>query len=247
MEVDSVFSIANPYAIYYINQSFIFDESVFTKHEKKILKTSKEKSENPKSVSRYNKFKKYQERLFYSDLNELKGKYIIPMTAMSISDRLNCQKEIICPFSNQNIVTNQMLELMEEVPLEFLNQFVFWPLSPIDFMFCFGEKNQHKGILHPLEEIVNGINAETRGIGFGTIFKNNHSPKQGNFNIYAGMLEPKFAINRYKRHPQSFHEKLKKRGIKNFEEYKKECNAEASFSKKNQFGSARYHHAEQNL
>ncbi|MEM4271909.1 MAG: hypothetical protein QXD13_02390 [Candidatus Pacearchaeota archaeon] len=233
MEVDTVFSIANPFAFYYINKDFISDDKIFTGIEKQILEKAKEKAEEPKSTARYNKFLFYEQEIFNSDLHQLKGKYIIPMTAISIIDPTTGQKEIICPFSNQNIVTSKMLELLEgSIPLEFLQRFVFWPISPIDFMFCFGSKDGKKGIIHPLENIVNAVNNRINGIGFGNLFKNDYGVKQGNFNVYAGVLESRYAVNRFGRHPQSFDEKMRELGCATEQDYLDYCNASASFCRK---------------
>lgn len=233
MEVDPVFSIANPFAFYYINQDFISDEKIFSGLERAILQTAKEKAEKPSSTGRYNKFRLYEKMLFESNLDELKGKYIIPMTAICIADPTTGQKEIICPFSNQNIVTNKMLELLERgIELDFLRQFVFWPLSPIDFMFCYGEKKEKAGIVHPLEKYVITIDENTSCIGFGSLFKNNYDAKQGNFNVYAGILEHKFAVNRFNRNPQSFDQTLIELGCKTHEDYIKHISAVSSFCRK---------------
>lgn len=234
MEVDSVFSIANPFAVYYINRDFISDEKIFTSRlEKIILEKAKEKSEAPKSTARYNKYLFYEQEIFSSDLHQLKGKYVIPMTAISVIDPTTGQKEIICPFSNQNIVTSKMLGLLERpIPLKFLQRFVFWPVSPIDFMFCFGKKDDKEGIIHPLEKLVHAVDARIQGIGFGGLFKNNYETKQGNFNVYAGILEPRYAVNRFSRHPQSFDQKMKELGFSTVQDYIDYCNASASFCRK---------------
>lgn len=233
MEVDTVFSIANPFAVYYVSRDFISDEKVFAGLEKNILERAKEKADEPRSTARYNKFLFYEQEIFNSSLRQLKGKYIIPMTAISIIDPTTGQKEIICPFSNQNIVTSKMLELLEgSIPLKFLQRFVFWPISPIDFMFCFGKKEDKEGIIHPLEKLVAAVDNRIQGIGFGALFKNNYEVKQGNFNVYAGVLEPRYAVNRFGRHPQSFDQKIEELGFSTEQEYIDYCNASASFCRK---------------
>lgn len=234
MEVDTVFSIANPFAFYYINKDFIEDDSVFTGLEKRILEVALEKAEQPRSTSRYDKFLQYEKKLFESDLAELRGKYIIPMTAFAVIDPTSGQKSVICPFSNQNMVTGKMLQLLERnIPLEFLQKFVFWPISPIDFMFCYGEKEGVPGIIHPLEKIVDSVNLNAKGIGYGALFKSEEfAPKKGNFNIYAGILEPAFPINRYDRHPESFHQTLLELGCRTAKDFREYRSAVSSFCKK---------------
>ena len=228
MDVDCVFSIANPFALYYIHQDYPVDERIFTGLEKKILEIAKEKAENPKSTARYNKLWLYEKHFAECNLQELQGRLVVPMTAITIMDPVSSQKEIICPFSNQNYVTTKMQDLLDDVPLDFSSQFVFAPVSPVDFWFVSGEKDEQKGWFHPMPYLVHEVGEFVKGIGFGALEKTDYVPKQGNFNVYAGLLEPRFAVNRFNRHPESFAEALKELNVTE-ENYNDYCSAISSF------------------
>ena len=228
MEVDCVFSIANPFALYYMHQDYPIDVKIFQGLEKRILEVAQEKAANPKSTARYNKLWLYEKNFAESNLQELQDKLVVPMTAITIMDPASTQKEIICPFSNQNYVTTRMQDLLDDVPLDFSSQFVFAPISPVDFWFVSGEKDEQKGWFHPMPYLVNEVNDAVKGIGFGALHKNGYVPKQGNFNVYAGLLEPRFAINRFNRHPESFADALKDLNVTE-DTYGEYCHAISSF------------------
>ena len=170
----------------------------------------------------------YEKYFAESNLQELQGRLVVPMTAITIIDPVSTQKEIICPFSNQNYVTTRMQDLLDDVPLDFSSQFVFAPISPVDFWFVSGEKDEQKGWFHPMPYLVQEVDDTHKGIGFGALHKDGYVPKQGNFNVYAGLLEPRFAINRFNRHPESFAEALKDLNVTE-DSYGDYCHAISSF------------------
>ena len=202
-EVDTVFTIKHPYALFRIFRNIFSDHNIeeakdfepFVKKYRHIPFTSKTgenlkdiieneiiiKANNEKISGRFRKYE-FFETEFSNKVKEkeyFKNKIPILVNGLSIDEK--GIRDGIDPYSNSFVFSNNLLELQQGFDEEFLNKLLFMYIQPTTYSQQF-KKQGDKFILEDLLfEECDRYNKEHEGVGLGTLNKvDSINPKIGN-------------------------------------------------------------------
>ncbi|MBW2985596.1 hypothetical protein KY313_02990 [Candidatus Woesearchaeota archaeon] len=201
-EVDTIFTIKQPYALFRIFRKIFSEHNIeeakdfepFVKKYSHIPFTSKNRenlkelleeiidnANNEKKSGRFNKYELFETEFFHKiqDKGYLKNKIPILVNGLSIDEK--GIRDGIDPYSNSFIFSNHLLELKQGFDEEFLNRLLFMYIQPTTYTQLFKKTENGFALEDLLFEECNRLNEDIKGIGFGTLQKTDSiSPKIGN-------------------------------------------------------------------